>query len=93
MNWRFKKYELDIIAETKDSLIVVEVKTRSGNYCGEPEFFVTKQKQKLIIQGSNAYVLNKNRNKEVRFDIISIVQNGWKTKINHIEDAFYPTLR
>lgn len=92
-NWRAGRNELDIIAEKDETIIVVEVKTRSGNYFGDPQVFVTRQKQKQIIKAANAYLIINNIDKEVRFDIIAIVHGGWDTKINHITDAFYPTLR
>ncbi|MEA3505698.1 MAG: YraN family protein [Bacteroidota bacterium] len=88
-NWHFKNDEIDIIAETDDLLIIVEVKTRSSNYFGEPEVFVTRQKQKYLIRGANAYVNYNKIDKEVRFDIITILLYQDKHKINHIEDAFY----
>ena len=47
-NYRFKKLELDIIAEYKNELIIVEVKTRASRYLAGPEVTVTKNKQKLI---------------------------------------------
>jgi putative endonuclease len=91
INWNFKKYEVDIIARQNESLIIAEVKTRSGNYFGEPEAWVTKVKQKNLIKGAEAYILLNNLDLEVRFDIISVIlpQKG-EPKIHHIEDAFYP---
>jgi putative endonuclease len=91
-NWNFKQYELDIIAQKDDTLIVAEVKTRTGNFFGEPEEWVTKTKQKNLIKGAEAYIESNNLDVEVRFDIISIVLSpkGGEPKIHHIEDAFYP---
>ncbi|MES2591551.1 MAG: YraN family protein [Bacteroidota bacterium] len=91
-NWRFKNLEADIIATIAKTLVIAEVKTRKSNYFGEPETFVNKQKQKNLIKAANEYVLRNNLNLEVRFDIISIVMGDSQTKINHIEDAFYPTV-
>ena len=45
-NWHSSNYEVDIIASNNDFLVFVEVKTRTGTYMGQPEIFVTKQKQK-----------------------------------------------
>ena len=90
-NWRFMHLEADIIAKTGQTLVVAEVKTRKSNYFGEPESFVTKQKQKNLIRAANAYVERKDLDLEVRFDIISIVLND-NTAVKHIEDAFYPLL-
>ena len=91
-NWRFKKFEIDIIAKKNKTLIIAEVKTRHGNHFGEPEEWVTRAKQKNLIQGAQAYILQKDIDFETQFDIISIViaSNGTH-KINHIQDAFYPT--
>jgi len=49
-NWRFMNLEADIIAEKSKILVIAEVKTRKSNYFGEPESFVTKQKQKNLIK-------------------------------------------
>ena len=92
-NWRLGKNEIDIIAREKDFIVIVEVKTRVSNYFAEPEMAVTRDKQHKLINAANAYVRLKRLNIEVRFDIISIVIGPGKEQINHIEDAFYPTLR
>ncbi len=91
-NWRLGKNEIDIVAEEKDYLVIVEVKTRHSTDFGEPETFVTWQKQKLLIRAANAYIRRHSVSKETRFDIISIVLKGRTVDVNHIIDAFYPTL-
>jgi len=92
-NWRSGKYEIDIVASTKDYLIIVEVKTRRSTQMGEPEVAVDKTKQRNMIYAANAYIRQKQVTKETRFDIISIVINGNDTQLHHIPDAFYPTMR
>ncbi|MFH1320951.1 MAG: YraN family protein [Bacteroidota bacterium] len=91
-NWTHVKEEIDIIAEKDDTLIIVEVKTRSGYYFGEPEEFVARKKQKHLIKAANAYIEENEIDLETRFDIISIIYSGKTYKINHLEDAFYPLL-
>ena len=91
-NWKSGKNEVDIIALDGEFLVVVEVKTRQSNKLVEPEAAVNKDKQRALIRAANAYVRSKNRQEEVRFDIISIVLAPESLIINHIEDAFYPTL-
>ena len=91
-NWRHNKDEVDIIANIEDYLVIIEVKTRSTFYFGEPQIFVTRKKQSFMIRAANAYILKNNIHNETRFDIISIVQSGDRVSIKHIEDAFYPTL-
>lgn len=91
-NWRFGKDEIDLICRKDEELIIVEVKTRSSNYFGEPEIFVTKKKQGFLIRAANVYIHKYNIDLECRFDIISILIVKGVSKISHIEDAFYPTL-
>jgi len=91
-NWRFGKDEIDIIAKHEEMLVIVEVKTRSSNYLEEPEFAVTKKKQGFLIRAANAYIDKKDLELECRFDIISIIVYSNKSILEHIEDAFYPTL-
>lgn len=91
-NWRYGKDEIDIIAKQNNELVIVEVKTRSSNYLVEPEFAVTKKKQRFLIRAANAYIDKKDEEIECRFDIISIIVYSNKTQLEHIEDAFYPTL-
>ena len=89
-NWRYGKLELDIIAKKKDTLVVVEVKTRTSDYHGDPEDFVSRSKQKHIIKATNEYILQKDLNLETRFDVIAIIMNGKDTTVKHLENAFYP---
>ena len=89
-NWRHRKDEVDIIATNDAYLVIVEVKTRSTNYFGEPYTAVTKKKQGFLIRAANAYIEENNVDLECRFDIISIVFAENKHQVEHIEDAFYP---
>lgn len=91
-NWRSGNLEVDIIASKDQMLAIVEVKTRRTNHFGEPEEFVNRSKQKNLVKAANHYIISKNLDMEARFDIISILYNGAKHKIFHIQDAFYPTL-
>lgn len=91
-NWHFGKDEIDIIAIDNSFVVFVEVKTRSTNYFGEPEIFVTSTKQKFLIRAANAFIINKNINKEARFDIVTVLLKGDNFLVNHIPDAFYPRL-
>ena len=94
-NWRSGRNEIDLVARdsTGKYLVVVEVKSRHSLYGGEPETAVTRDKQRSLIRAANDYVVYKKIQEEVRFDIISILITKEGEKINHIEDAFYPTLK
>ncbi|MDP2089656.1 MAG: YraN family protein [Flavobacteriaceae bacterium] len=88
-NWRFRKAEVDLIAQKEDVLAVVEVKTRTSADFGNPQDFVNPKKIKLLVGAINEYVISKNLEVSVRFDIIAILQQGNKTSLEHLEDAFY----
>tara|TARA_B100000780_G_scaffold272646_1_gene235146 strand:+ start:1158 stop:1517 length:360 start_codon:yes stop_codon:yes gene_type:complete len=87
-NWRFQKAEIDIIAIREEILVSVEVKTRSTNEFGNPQDFVNPKKIKLMVMAMNEYVLRKDLNLEVRFDIIAITKNKLDFDIQHLQDAF-----
>ncbi len=92
-NWRFLKAEIDIIAKKGDWLVFVEVKTRATADFGNPEEFVSKRQQKMIINAAHEFIIRNNRDEEARFDIVSIIaSSNIVQKIEHLENAFYPTL-
>ncbi|MBK9291799.1 MAG: YraN family protein [Bacteroidetes bacterium] len=91
-NWRFGRDEIDIIARDKDTLVIIEVKTRATNWYGEPEFAVNKAKQRILIRAAEAYIMKHDLNLDTRFDIISVIISPQGKTVHHIEDAFYPTL-
>lgn len=89
-NWRCGHLEVDIIAENDDYVVFVEVKTRKTSSLGAPEVFVDRTKQKHLISAAKHYAKFKNVTKEIRFDIISVINNQLSQEIRHIEDAFKP---
>lgn len=90
-NWQIGHLEVDIIASNEDFLIIVEVKTRKSNTFGEPEEFVTLQKQRNLIRAAAAYITKFGITKEVRFDIVSVILNDQQPEeVRHIPDAFKP---
>jgi putative endonuclease len=92
-NWKWGKHEIDIIAENNEFIIFVEVKTRSNDFRMHPVAAVTREKQKSIIWAANGYLQKFKIDKEARFDIITVIMLVDSYKIDHIEGAFYPTLR
>src|SRR4051812_38191715 len=91
-NYCWQKAEVDIIANKGNQMIFVEVKTRESAYLNDPSLMVPLKKQKQIIKAADAYMKEAAEELDARFDIISIITNNKYTKIEHIEDAFYPTL-
>ena len=76
--------------ELGDIIVFAEVKTRSTGIFGEPFFAVTREKQKRTIAAANAYMEKHDVMLEARFDIISIVVQGDRHRVDHLEEAYYP---
>ena len=94
VNWRNGKYELDIVAYKDNMLVVVEVKTRTTDEYMRPEEAVTKAKARRIVDAAAAYVFQYDLPFEVRFDVISLLGDGaGGYTVEHIPEAFFPTLR
>lgn len=90
-------HEVDIIAEMRDVIAFVEVKTRTVDKLSQrqprPASAVTHEKQRNIIMAAKSYIAYHRPNKRVRLDIIEVyaVENGKKLgirEIKHLEDAF-----
>lgn len=87
-NWRWLKAEVDIIAQINNTLVFVEVKTRSSDTFIKPEEAVHEKKQLLLIDAAEAYCEANQLNCELRFDVIAIIHQGNKIITRHIENAF-----
>ena len=64
------------------------MKTRSTNDFGSPQDFVTPKKIKLMVSAMNEYILNKDLDIELRFDIVAITKDKSSFDIQHFKDAF-----
>lgn len=92
MNWKHLRAEIDLIARYQGILIFVEVKTRSSIDFGQPEDFVDWKKEKQLEFASLAFIEQQEHAGEIRFDVIAITFEEKNIyKINHIEDAFWPS--
>lgn len=86
-NKRFSRAcEIDIIAKQRDTLVFVEVKTRTTEACGSPFEAITKAKYENIKTGLYSYLPEaKVKFKNFRIDAIAIVLNP-EIKIKHLKN-------
>lgn len=91
-NWVSGRKEIDIIAETDQRIVFVEVKTRMADYYVHPRESVTIQKQRNLIYAADTYMRRFQIQKEHRFDLIHVIFDQERYHIEHVENAFYPTL-
>lgn len=93
-NYRCAHGEIDIIAQNREYLVFVEVKTRKDdqehfeNY-GLPCEAVNKTKQQHIVYTAKSYLGTHANDRLIRFDIIEVYL-GKKARVRLIEDAFRP---
>ena len=84
--------EIDIIAQKKDLIVFVEVKTRAQAYSSLLELVTFKKQQRLI---KTAYQFIQEHERKLqksfsyRFDVITVC--GSAPFFNHIEQAFVPS--
>ncbi|MCC9135842.1 YraN family protein [Pontibacter silvestris] len=88
LNYRYKRAEVDIIAQKNNVLVFIEVKTRATNRFGLPEEAVTPKKEELMLSAAEEYIYKTGWQHDIRFDIISITLST-PPVIHHIEDAFH----
>ena len=81
--------EMDIIAKEKDTLVFVEVKTRTSTAFGPPQLAVTPFKQRQLSKVA-LYFLKEKKLEDVkaRFDVVAILLSPEKEEIELIRDAF-----
>lgn len=86
-NFRARQGEIDIIAKDKDETIVfVEVKTRTNLEFGNPSEAVDKTKIEHIVKTAKYFLYSNNmRNKNIRFDAIEVFIYKGRYKVNHIK--------
>ena len=85
-NYRYKRCEIDIIAQKDNCIHFIEVKKRKNNLFGYPEDFVSKNQKERIKIAAEEYIYNINWDKKILFDIISI--ETYNNKIDFFIDAF-----
>lgn len=78
--------EIDIIAQIKNTLVFVEVKTRKNNRFGTPFEAITKTKYNHIKQGLMLYLQDcKLKYNNFRIDVIGITLEP-KVEIKHLQN-------
>lgn len=97
-NYRCPSGEADIIAlqgPTREcpaqTIVFVEVKTRSSDRYTDPSSAVDSEKQRRIRKTAKYYLNTRpSEGYNVRFDIVSVVMRpGEKPRVEHIVDAFH----
>lgn len=89
-NYRCPRGEIDIIARDGDTLVFVEVRTKSGTGFGSPEESITTTKMRHLAAAAAHYCQTLgDLPPSQRIDVVAIIFNHRKTqsRIEHIENA------
>ncbi len=88
-NYRTRWGELDLVARDGETLVFVEVKTRTQKRFGNPLEAVTPDKQRRITRMARTYLLEKGLGDvSARFDVIGVDLTGGAARIDWIPNAF-----
>ena len=71
-NWRFKHWEVDIIANKENKLHFFEIKTRTSALFGHPEESIGKRKMQSMLRAAEEYQYMHPQWKLLQFDVLSI---------------------
>jgi putative endonuclease len=89
-NWRFKHWEIDIIASKENKLHFVEVKTRTSKKFGNPEEGVNEKKMSSLKKGAEEYLFQNQQWSFIQFDVIAVtMKKEIIEEIFLIEDVFF----
>jgi len=88
-NYRVSFGEIDVIAQERQTLVFVEVRTHGGDTFGDPLESVNLRKQRQIAKAALHY-LSRNglMEREARFDVVGIRWDDGQARITHIKSAF-----
>lgn len=89
-NWRCRSGEMDLIASREDTLVFIEVRSRSSSNYGTPAESITARKITQVRQTAAVYLhMNGIRDIPIRFDMISVrLIDETAVVTEHIIEAF-----
>lgn len=92
LNYNTRFGEIDLIAENRQYIAFVEVKTRKDACYAQAREFVTRSKQEKILSAAQLWLAANPCKKQLRFDVVEVyAPDGMQTvhpEIQHIENAF-----
>ena len=88
-NFRNHYGEIDIIAQDKDTIVFVEVRSRHSNRFGPAQGSVNRAKQRKISMVALGYLQAKGKiGKKARFDVVAISSTEGEDRVELFRNAF-----
>ncbi len=88
-NWRYGRYEVDIIASRSKILHIIEVKSRRSSAYGRPEESVSPQKFRNVMLGAAGWLVKYPHHQRLQYDVVAIdLRKGADPEITLFEDVY-----
>ena len=91
-NWRYGRYEVDLIAGREGVLHFIEVKTRRSLVYGNPEESVSRKKIEHMMQGAAGWLYRRPEYRRIQYDVLAITylkSNSQEAKTNTPEIVLF----
>lgn len=88
-NWRQGRLELDLVCRDGETIVFVEVKTRSSAAYGGPQGALTAAKRRVLMRAAQAWLAaNDAWGRPCRFDVVCLVAGDGTFSAEHYRNAF-----
>lgn len=88
-NYRTRSGELDLVAEEKETVVFVEVKTRRDGAAVGPFEAVTAAKRRQLARVAMDYLAREGKGERpTRFDVVAVTLAGNEPRIELMKNAF-----
>jgi putative endonuclease len=87
-NYRTRLGEIDLVCRNHDTIVFVEVKTRTSSEVARPDQSVTQRKQAKLRRLVEEYLVKHNLEySDVRFDVLGVTLSHNRPEFEHIVGA------
>jgi len=87
-NYRTRLGEIDLVCRDRDSIVFVEVKTRTETDFARPDQSVTQHKQAKLRRLVEEYLVKHGQESaDVRCDVLGVMLKGRRPEFDHIVGA------
>jgi putative endonuclease len=87
-NVRIGRFEVDLVVEKGDRVVLVEVKTRSASSWGGASRALGAGQRARLAAAAGGYAARLAPGRSIRFDVVTVEESAERLVIEHFEDAF-----
>lgn len=92
-NYRTPLGEIDLIMEEGETVVFVEVKAGRADADFSPLGHLDGKKKRKLLKLGKAYLAGLRNERNARFDLVTVVREGSKFRIDHLEDVIQDSTR